>query len=74
MIHVIKLRDLERFDQGSVVDPEVLRKSGLVKGKEGLIKVLAKGQLTKPLTVKAHRFSVSAQSAIAALGGKAEVI
>lgn len=72
--HVINLRELEKFDQGSVVDPDVLRKAGMVKGKKGLIKILGKGKLTKLLTVRAHKFSMSAQNAIAALGGKAEVI
>ena len=64
----------ERFDAGSVVTPELLRESGLVHGTRQPIKVLARGDLTKTLTVRAHKFSGKAAEKIAAAGGAAEVL
>ena len=54
--------------------PEVLQQRGLLKKRDGLIKVLANGELTTAVTVHAHKFSVAAQKAIEAAGGKAVVI
>jgi large subunit ribosomal protein L15 len=69
---ILNLNTLERFDSGSVVDANVLRNAGLVRG-EKKIKILADGELTKTLTVKAHAFSQKAREKISALGGSAEV-
>lgn len=74
IIQVINLEDLKRFDPGAVVDPDVLRKAGMLKGRGRKVKVLGDGTLDKPLTVRAHGFSLSARNKIEALGGKAEVI
>jgi large subunit ribosomal protein L15 len=62
------------FDAGSSVTPELLRERGLVRESRVPIKVLGRGDVTKPLTVHAHKFSGSAAQKIAAAGGKAEVI
>lgn len=59
-------------DFSGEVTPEVLQQTGLV-GK-GLVKILGNGEIKKALTVKAHKFSASAQKAIEAAGGKVEVI
>ena len=64
----------ERFDAGTVVTPELMRKSGLVHGKRAPIKVLARGDVSKALTVKAHKFSGKAAEKLAAAGGAAEVL
>ena len=56
------------------VSPEDMVHAGLISNKNLEVKVLAKGKLTKPLVVKAHRFSESAKAALEAAGGKAEVI
>jgi large subunit ribosomal protein L15 len=64
----------EVFDGGSDVTPELLRERGLVREKRALIKVLGRGDVTKKLTVRAHKFSESAAQKIAAAGGVAEVI
>jgi large subunit ribosomal protein L15 len=64
----------DRFDAGSVVTPELLRESGLVHGTRQPIKVLARGEMTKKLTVRAHKFSGKAAEKIAAAGGAAEVL
>jgi len=64
----------EVFDAGSDVTPELLRERGLVRDKRALIKVLGRGDVTKKLTVRAHKFSGTAAQKIAAAGGVAEVI
>ena len=64
----------EVFDAGSDVTPELLRERGLVREKRALIKVLGRGDVTKKLTVRAHKFSDTAAQKIAAAGGVAEVI
>ena len=63
----------ERFDAGADITPEMLRERGLV-GKKGPIKVLARGDISKALTVHAHKFSGKAAEKIAAAGGRAEVL
>ena len=71
---VVNLRRLEAaFDGGAVVDAVTLAARGLVRAGRP-IKVLGQGELTKPLTVKAHAFSASAQARITAAGGSVEVI
>ncbi len=65
----------ERFEAGTAVTPELLRERGLLTGKAGkLVKVLARGDIDKALTVHAHKFSGKAAEKIAAAGGAAEVI
>jgi len=63
----------ERFDTGTVVTPELLRERGIVRS-GGQIKVLARGDIAKKLTVRAHKFSGKAAEKIAAAGGAAETI
>ncbi len=65
---------VEVFDAGSDVTPELLRERGLVREKRALIKVLGRGDVTKKLTVRAHKFSETAAQKITAAGGVAEVI
>jgi large subunit ribosomal protein L15 len=62
------------FDDGSEVTPEVLRERGLVRSATSPVKVLGRGEIAKKLTVRAHKFSGSAASKIAAAGGATEVI
>jgi large subunit ribosomal protein L15 len=70
----VNLGRLEAFDAGTIVTPELLVRQGVVKRIRGGLKVLADGDLTKALTVHAHRFSEKAKERIAALGGKVELI
>jgi large subunit ribosomal protein L15 len=63
----------ERFDAGSEVTPELLRERGLIT-RTGQVKVLARGEISKALTVRAHKFSGKAAEKIAAAGGRAEVV
>jgi large subunit ribosomal protein L15 len=72
---VVNLDQLvERFDAGTVVTPELLRERRLVPPGKALIKVLARGDISKKLTVRAHKFSGKASEKLAAAGGNAEVI
>lgn len=87
-VDIVNLHSLERaFEDGDVVDVKALFEKGLVDArtvetedgpavelKADFIKVLGQGELTKKLTVKAHRFSKSAQSKIEAAGGAVEII
>ena len=71
----VNLRDLEaRFDKGEAVTLDALKAKGLAKRKRIPVKILAKGELTKPLTVHAHAFSKSAQAAIESAGGTCQVV
>jgi large subunit ribosomal protein L15 len=63
----------ERFDAGVEITPELLRERGLV-GRSAPVKVLARGDIAKALTVRAHKFSGKAAEKIAAAGGRAEVV
>ena len=63
-----------RFDADTVVTPELLREHGLVSGGKSLIKVLARGDISKKLTVRAHKFSGKASEKLQAAGGNAELI
>ena len=69
---IVNLSELERFNAGAVVDEAALRAIGLVKGNAHGIKILGTGELTKKLTVRAHKFSASAKEAISGKGGTAE--
>jgi large subunit ribosomal protein L15 len=70
----INLKDLNRFEAGTTVDAEALKKAGLVKKELAGVKILALGELDRALTVRAQRFSGAAKEKIEAAGGKAEVI
>jgi large subunit ribosomal protein L15 len=71
----VNIGDLDsRFESGAAVTLEALREAGLGKRKNVPVKVLAKGELTKPLTVHAHAFSATAREQIEAAGGTCEVV
>ncbi|NJD92212.1 MAG: 50S ribosomal protein L15 [Geobacter sp.] len=71
---VINISQLEDFEAGSTIDPAAIVSRGLVSNIRDGIKILAKGVLTKSLTVKAHKFSVAAREQIIAAGGSVEEI
>ena len=70
----VNVVDLNRFEEGTVVDFDLMLQSGLVKQVKDGVKVLGNGELKKKLTVKAEKFSKSAAEKIEKAGGKAEVI
>lgn len=71
---LVNLGDLDAFADGSIVGVEALGQAGLVKKLHDGVKILGDGEITKKLTVQAHKFSKSAVAKIEAAGGKAEVI
>ena len=71
---IVNLKPLEKYEAGTVVDIEKLIADKVIKNRFDGLKVLANGELTKALTVKAAVFSASAKEKIEAAGGKAEVI
>jgi large subunit ribosomal protein L15 len=70
----VNLRDLEIFDAKTEVTPELLKEKRIVRSLTRPLKVLATGELTKALTVKAHKFSLTAKERIEAAGGTVVVI
>jgi large subunit ribosomal protein L15 len=72
-IAIVNVRDLARFESGSVVDRAALLKAGLIKGDWDGVKLLGQGEITVPLTVKLALVSESAKSKIQGAGGKIEV-
>ena len=71
---VINVSDLNRFDDGAVVTPEILHDAGLLKNQLDGVKVLGNGTLEKKLTIKAHKFSKEAVNKIEKSGSTLEVI
>ena len=72
---VVNLDQIDgRFDAGATVTPEALRDAGLIRDRTSLIKILGRGEVTKALTVHAHKFSGTAAEKLTAAGGKAEAI
>ena len=72
---VVNLDQLESlFDSGATVTVDALRERGIVSSRTALVKVLGRGDVTKALTVQAHKFSGKAAEKLAAAGGKAEAI
>jgi large subunit ribosomal protein L15 len=75
IVATVNIGDLDAvFDNGAVVDAAALESKRLVQGRYDLIKVLGDGDLTKKLTISAHRFSKSALTKIAQAGGQANVL
>ena len=70
---IVNVRDLERFAAETVVDAEILRQAGLVKGRHEGVKLLGVGEITVPLTVKVQAASAQAKARIEAAGGRVEV-
>ena len=71
---IIKLSDLDVFEAGAVIDLDTLVANGIIKKTFDGLKVLGNGEVTKAFTVKASKFSASAQEKIEAAGGKTEVV
>ena len=71
---VINVSDLNRFEDGMEITPELLFEMGIIKKQLSGIKVLGNGEIAKRLTVRAHKFSDIAKQKIEAAGGKAEVM
>lgn len=70
----VSLRDLNQFENGTTVTPELLIEAGLIRSIKDGVKILGNGEMEKALTVQVHGCSKSAADKIAAAGGKVEVI
>ena len=70
----VKVSDLNKFEDGAVVDAQALLEAGIISKELDGIKVLGNGEITKKVTVKAAKFTATAASKIEAAGGKAEVM
>jgi len=71
---VLNIEDLNKFEAGTVVTPELLAEIGMVKQVKDGVKILGTGAIDKSITVKAHKFSKTAIDKIESVGGKTEVI
>ncbi len=71
---VVNVAQLERFEAGAKIDPQVVLQARLVSKLRDGLKILGEGELTKPLTVRAHAFSATARKKIEDAGGTVEVI
>jgi large subunit ribosomal protein L15 len=71
---IVNVETLNRFEDGAEVTAALLLETGVVSNEKAGIKILGHGELTKKLTVKAHKFSASAKEAIEKAGGSIEVI
>lgn len=71
---VVNVSQLDTLENGAEVDPKVMYQLGFLRDADELVKILGDGELTKKLTVRAHRFSKSAVAKIEAAGGAAEVL
>lgn len=73
-ISIVNLKDLNKFEDGTEITPELLKQVGLVKAIKDGVKILGDGEIEKSLTVKVHYVSKTAAEKIAAAGGKVEVL
>jgi large subunit ribosomal protein L15 len=71
---VVNVKDLEKLNQDLVIDPALMIKVGLIKKLQDGVKILGKGEITKPLIIKAHSVSTQAKVKIERAGGKVEVL
>jgi large subunit ribosomal protein L15 len=71
---VVNIKKLVAFDANTEVTPEVLLDAGIIKSLKHPVKILGDGEIDRPLTVKAHKFTTVAGNKIEAAGGKVEVI
>lgn len=70
----ITIKSLERFEAGSIVGPGILRKAGLLSRRSETWKLIGNEKLSKKLTIRAHKISAGAKTAVEEAGGKVELI
>lgn len=71
---IVNVESLNRFDVNAVIGPAELKKAGLITSDKEQVKILGNGKLSKPLTVKAHKFSQSASKLLTEAGAKIEIL
>jgi len=70
----VNMTELNKFESGSEVTPEILKSAGIIKNLTNPVKILADGEIDRPLKVKANKFSASARAKIEAAGGTVEEV
>jgi len=70
---IVNLKDISKMEGTDIITAETLIEQGIIKDLKNGLKILGEGEIKRPLTIKAHAFSVSATAKIVAAGGKAEV-
>ncbi len=73
-VDIVNLDVLETFEEGTTIDVDALKGAGKIRRSAKIVKILGDGELSRKLTVKAHRFSKSAREKIEAAGGKVELL
>lgn len=71
---IVNLSQLDKFEAGTVITAELLRSTGIVKGRWDGLRVLGTGDITKALTIQADHFTATAKEKIEAAGGTAELL
>ena len=71
---IVNVRDLNRFEAGAAVTPAALQAAGLIHAVGDGVKILGEGEVTRPLTVSAQKFSAGAADKIRAAGGTVQVL
>lgn len=71
---IVNIADLNNFEPGVTIDMEVMRRAGLVRGRNDGVKILGGGEISRPLTVRVNKASKSAQKKIEAAGGSVEIL
>ncbi len=71
---IVNIKDLNRFEDGSEITPEVLQNAGLINAVKDGVKILGHGELEKKLTIRVHKISRQAEEKVTARGGRVEVI
>lgn len=74
IFQLVSLKSIAKFKEDAPITPEMLKERGLISNPRGLVKILGGAELNKPLTVRAHAFSKSAEEKIKTSGGKIELI
>ena len=72
--NVVNTGDLVRFGAEATLDMDVLKEAGLIRRKKARLKLLAKGEITQPVTIKVHKASKAAREKVEAAGGKVEIL
>jgi large subunit ribosomal protein L15 len=70
---IVNIKDIAKLKYDEIT-PEILKNEGLIKDKNGLVKILGEGEIQKAFSVKAHAFSKSAKEKIEKAGGKVEIL
>jgi len=72
--NIINIKDLDRFEINSKIDFDTLKSKGLIRNKIKEIKLLAKGEITKPISIQVNKISIAARKKVESVGGMVEIV